>query len=408
LQGNLHGQFSAVLQALAAQRPLLLLLDDLQWADASSIDLLFHLGRHIGRSRILLAATYRPEDVAVGWKDGAHPLGGVIGELKRDFGEIQVSLDRMAGDEGRRFVDALLDTEPNRLGAGFRQTLLQFTGGHALFTVELLRDMQESGDLHLDLEGRWVEGATLHWERLPARVEGVIERRLGRLSKGLRRALRVACVEGEEFTAEVVARVLGISEQSLVRRLSADAVRQHRLLNPPSLQWLGSQHLSRYRFRHSLFQRHLYQTLDDAERAVLHQAVGTALETLYSDQLDQVAVRLARHFQAAGNVNKAIDYRLQAGESARHLSAEEEALRHFSLGLVLVDDLPEGPDRAQRELSLLLSLGRTLTTTLGSAAPAVGESFGRARKLCRQLELAPDLYPQELQAQVSVELAGDC
>jgi predicted ATPase len=130
--------------------------------------------------------------------------------------------------------------------------------------------------------------------------------------------------------------------------------------------------------------------------------VGTALETLYSDQLDQVAVRLARHFQDAGNVNKAIDYRLRAGESARHLSAEEEALRHFRLGLVLVDDLPEGPDRAQRELSLVLSLGRTLTATLGSAAPAVGESFGRARELCRQLGLTPELYPQELQAQAGV------
>jgi DNA-binding SARP family transcriptional activator len=394
LQASLHEQFAALIQALAAQRPLLLLLDDLQWADAPSIGLFFHLSRHLSRSRILLLATYRPEDVAVGWKDGAHPLQSMIGELKRDWDEIQVSLDQRTGDEGRRFVDALLDAEPNRLGKDFRRTLFQLTGGHALFTVELLRDLQECGDLLLDDEGRWIEGPSLNWARLPTRVEAVIERRIGRLPDDLRQALRVACVEGEEFTAEAVARVLGLSEGAFIRQLSAIAVRRHRLLNPPSLQWLGSQHLSRYRFRHSLFQRYLYQTLDEAERMVLHQAVGTALEGLYGDQADQVAVQLARHFEAAGNLPNAVDYRLQAGQRARRRSADDEALRHVRQGLTLLEALPEGSDRAQRERELHLALGELRTAHNGNGAPEAVQALNRSREPRHQSRFDPDLLPE--------------
>jgi predicted ATPase len=379
----------------------LLLLDDLQWADASSIGLFFHLSRHISRSRILLLATYRPEDVAVGWNDGAHPLQSVIGELGRNWGEIQVSLDRRTGDEGRRFVDALLDEEPNRLGEAFRRTLFRLTGGHALFTVELLRDLQECGDLLLDDEGRWIEGPSLNWARLPTRVEAVIERRIGRLPDDLRQALHVACVEGEEFTAEAVARVLGLSEGAFIRQLSAIAVRRHRLLNPPSLQWLGSQHLSRYRFRHSLFQRYLYQTLDEAERMVLHQAVGTALEGLYGDQADQVAVQLACHFEAAGNLPNAVDYRLQAGQRARRRSADDEALRHIRQGLALVEALPEGPDRARRERSLRLALGNLRTAHNGSGTPEAVEAPNRSREPNHQPRFDPDSLPESAETSPS-------
>jgi DNA-binding SARP family transcriptional activator/energy-coupling factor transporter ATP-binding protein EcfA2 len=320
-QRNLHQQYTAVLQALAAHQPLLLLLHGLQWADLSSASLLFHLSRHLNSSRILLVVTYRPEDVAMGWQDGSRPLRELIGELKRDLGDIQIDLDQVTRQERRRFVDALLDTEPNRLGEEFRQDLFEHTEGHALFTVELLKEMQECGDLQQDADGRWVEGPTLNWDRLPSRVEGVIERRFGRLATHLRQGLRVASVEGEEFTAEVVARVQGLDSESFIRDLSAKAVRQHRLLAPPSIRWLDSQHLARYRFRHTLFQKYLYQTLDEAERVVLHREVARTLEALYGDQSEQIAAQLAHHFEAAGNAVKAAEYLGLAAKKARQLSS---------------------------------------------------------------------------------------
>jgi DNA-binding SARP family transcriptional activator len=273
-------QYETLLQSVAARRPLMLLLHGLHWADTPSLSLLFYLARRVTRSRILLVATYRPEDVAVGWTNGADSLQEVLGELKREFGDVEVDLGRATRDEGRAFIDALLDAEPNQLDEGFRQAFWRLTGGHPLFTVELLREMQQCGDLRLDEAGRWIEGPALDWHRLPARVEGVIERRLGRLAPELRQALRVASVEGEQFTAEVVARVQGMHEGSLIRMLSAQGVRQHHLLAPPSLGRLGSRLLSRYRFRHPLFQRYLYRGLDEAERLLLHREVSRALTSV--------------------------------------------------------------------------------------------------------------------------------
>jgi predicted ATPase len=185
--------------------------------------------------------------------------------------------------------------------------------------------MQEHGELRLNAARQWVTGTAFDWQRVPPRIEGVIERRLGRLPPDLRRALRAACVEGLEFTAEAVSRVEGLREQSFIRRLSAVAVRQHRLVEPPSLQWIGSRPLSRYRFRHPLFQQYLYQTLDEAERRVLHGAMGRALETLFGDQADRIAAQLARHFQAAGDVGRARDRLLRAEERARRLAVDPDA-----------------------------------------------------------------------------------
>jgi serine/threonine protein kinase len=182
-QSYLFQQVTNVLRTLANTHPLLLVLDDLQWADTASISLLFHLGRRVGDARILIACAYRPEEVALG-REGArpgererHPLEKVLSEFKRQYGRVWVDL---AGAEGRHFVDAFLDTELNRLGQNFRQALFAHTGGHPMFTIELLRAMQERGDLVQDAEGWWIEGPALDWQTLPARVEAVIEERIGR------------------------------------------------------------------------------------------------------------------------------------------------------------------------------------------------------------------------------------
>jgi adenylate cyclase len=157
-QSHIFQQYTDVLKALAKRRPLVLVLDDLQWADSASISLLFHLGRRIGESRILIVGAYRPEEMRLGRGGERHPLDKVLAELKRYLGDVWVDLDQAEVDEARQFVDALLDLEPNRLGESFRQALLQHTGGHPLFAVELLQGMQEQGDLERDAGGCWVEG----------------------------------------------------------------------------------------------------------------------------------------------------------------------------------------------------------------------------------------------------------
>ncbi|MCP4426289.1 MAG: AAA family ATPase, partial [Chloroflexi bacterium] len=151
---DLFEQFAGLLKTLARRQPLLLLLDDLQWIDSGSLDLLFHLGRQLRGHRILVLGAYRPGDVAGGRNGQPHPLLNVINEMQQIFGRNQVDLSRAGG---RPFINALLDSQPKRLDEQFREMVCRQTGGQALFTTELLRGLQERGDLVKDGNGRWVE-----------------------------------------------------------------------------------------------------------------------------------------------------------------------------------------------------------------------------------------------------------
>jgi predicted ATPase len=391
-QSRLFSQYTALLKAIAARQPLLFILEDLHWVDNSSSALLFHLSREVSDSRILIVGTYRPDEVALSWGDGPHPLTGIVSELKRQHGDIWLDLGGLAPMEGRQFVEAYLDTQPNRLGAAFREALFRQTEGHALFTVELLREMQARGDLRKDEDGKWTEGETINWNTLPAKVDGVIEKRMGRLGAALQTVLTVASVEGETFTAEVVARVQQLNERELVQQLSGELDKRQRLITAQGLEWVGEQRLSLYRFRHYLFQHYLYRNLDQMERTYLHEAVGNVLETLYGEQTEQVAVQLARHFEQAGLTQKAVNYLLQAGKRASQLSAHEEAITHLTKGLALLEMLSDSPEHTRQELDFQITLGNILMITRGYAAPEVGETFNRARELCQRIEEMAKLF----------------
>jgi predicted ATPase/DNA-binding SARP family transcriptional activator len=396
-QSNLFAQYTKVLQALAQGSPLLLVVDDLQWTDRGSTGLLFHLGRRLPGSHILIVGAYRPEDVALGREGDRHPLEPVVNEFQRVFGELTINLSQA---EGRGFVDALLDSEPNQLGAAFRETLYRQTRGHPLFTIELLRGLQERGDLVRDPANRWVEGPALDWQTLPARVEAAIRERISRLAEPLREALQVASVEGEVFTAEVVARVRGTNEREILARLSADLDRKHRLVRAEAIEHLGARRISRYRFRNYLFQEYLYTNLDPAERAYLHEDVGDVLEALYGgDGGEPVAIapQLARHFREAGRADRAAHYLHQAAERAVQLSAYREATVQATRGLALLRTLPPSPQRDQQELALQVTLGvarigdgsvyEQIEETVAAYARtrALAKQTGRVSQLCQVL-----------------------
>ncbi|MFQ5595547.1 MAG: ABC transporter substrate-binding protein [Anaerolineae bacterium] len=372
-QAHVFEQYTDVLRAMVAQQPLMLVVDDLQWADAASISLLFHLTRRIGESHILLLGAYRPDEVALGRGGERHPLEKVLTECKRYFGGIWVDLEAAKDVEGRQFVDALLDTEPNRLGEGFRQALFRHTLGHPLFTIELLRDMQERGDLVQDEESRWIEGPALDWKALPARVEGVIEERIGRLEEELRDILAVAAVEGEDFTAQVVARVQEIRERRLLRELSRELEKRHHLVREREEVQVGRQRLSRYQFAHTLFQRYLYNDLSAGERRLLHGEIAEVLEDLYAEWTDEITVQLARHYAEAGEGEKAVHYLLQAGDRARGLYAHQEAIGYYERALGLLKEQGDYEQAART----LMKLGLTYHTAFDfqQARQAYEEGF---------------------------------
>jgi serine/threonine protein kinase/tetratricopeptide (TPR) repeat protein len=360
-QSDVFEQYTRVLQTIGREHPLVLVLDDLQWADTGTISLLFHLGRRIEGSRVLILGAYRPADVAFSRDGRRHPLIPVINEFERDFDDIKVEIGHK-GD--RRFLEAFLDTEPNRLGEGFRDTLFQQTKGHPLFTIELLKSMKERMALVLDNHDRWIEGPGLDWDKLPARVEAVIAERIGKLPAELQKTLGLASVEGEVFTAEAIARVQGVDPDELIHRLSQDLHHRHNLVKSEGIQRLNERRLSKYRFQHIMFQRYLYNNLDESERVYLHEKVGTALEDLYGDHTDTIAIQLVMHFREAKISEKEITYLEKAAYRALRGYAYQD-VNSLLTEVLKLDALRETPggllQRTRWEQQLgeaLLGLGR--------------------------------------------------
>jgi len=398
VQIALYEQYKQVILSIAQRQPLMLVLDDLQWVDSGSVDLLFHLGRSLKKGCILIVGAYRPEEVAMGRISSIreerqrHPLEPLVWELQRIFSDIFIDLGEV---EERRFIDDFLDSEPNRLSAEFRELLFQQTGGHPLFTVELLRGMQERGDLIQDDDNRWVDGSVVDWDKLPLKVEAVIEERIAHLNTSFQETLRIASVEGEVFTAELVARVQSIDEVVMVKQLSQELDQRHRLVSASGVKHTNVAYLSRYKFRNLLYQKYLYSKIGPVERVYLHNAVGTELELMYGDklhELEPIYIQLARHFQEAGRFEKAIDYLCRAGDRAVRMAAFEEAKIHYTQGLRILERSPSFPNRIHQEMALQMGLCGLSLTTEDSAAPEVDSMFDRLWQLCQQIGETPDHF----------------
>lgn len=398
-QGNLFEQYESVLSIVAVENPILFLIDDLQWADNATIDLLFHLGRRLSGRRMMLLCAYRPEEVAASRGPEPPPLGAVLSEFKRLHGDITLDISRTSEEEDRHFVSMYLDQEPNRLSPEFKDRLYKHTQGHPLFTVEVLRNMQERGDLIRDPEAGWIEAPVLDWNVLPSRVEGVIQERIERLDPDLRDMLRVASVEGSTFTAQVLIQVLDMGSPELSKRLHQDLARRHRLVQEEGTQEFDGQRLHRYRFRHELFQQHVYAGLGEFERAELHGQVGGILEGLYGQHSHNIAPQLARHFMQAGMWGKAILYLLISGDRARLIYANHEAIEFYNQAL----ELMQQDDQRSQAVQTLLKLGLVHTAEFDSEAAedAYAQAFALLEETPSEVN-APQVHLPEATLRIAV------
>ena len=387
-QSDLFDQLAQVLSFLARRHPLLLLIDDLQWSDPGTVSLLFYLGRHLAGSRILVVAAYRPDSVIPLSEGKRHPLELVVNELQRISGYPAIDLDAC---DGRELVTALLSTESDALSPEFAEALFRHTEGQPLFTVELLHSLVDRGDLVRTGNGIWQESEALHWDRLPARVEAAIAERMGQLPEQCRMLLAAASVEGQEFTAETVARALEVDERVVLHCLSRELGERHRLVAAVDFHRRGHRRFARYRFRHSLFRKYIYDHLDAVERAYLHESVGGALEACQdgvADALDALAPRLAWHFEEALLPERSAAWHLRAGKRATYLAANEEAIAHLTRGLALLERLSETPERLWLQLELQLALLSPLTHANGFWAPERIEALQAAYTISQHPALA--------------------
>jgi len=387
---NLIQQYGRVLKEISHHARLLIFVDDLQWADQSSLDMFFHLARQLSSSRILLIGAFRPVEDPSGADDSSLFLADMVNELQLQMGDILIDLDERMD---RGFIDAYLDKDPNLLGTDFREELFQYTRSHPLFTVEILLEMKRRGDLVKNNAGEWEASGDINWEHLPPRIEAAIKERLSHIPGELNDLLKIASVEGERFTAEVLADVQNIDEEQALTRIREELDRQFRLVHADSSRRIDGNRLTRYRFRHILFQKYLYTQLDAVERAELHERVGLALEEQCQQVLEEMYLPLAIHFELAGLTDKAIDYYDLAGKRAIEFSSYADAISHFESAISLLVETPKSMDRDKREFDLLLRMSAPLMIERGFASEEMRMINDRMSALLKCIPLEMEIFP---------------
>jgi predicted ATPase len=311
---------------LSQHYPLILLLDNLHWADNTTLRFLSHLGSRLSGSQILVVGAYRPSGLVVSEQAldtpdyllggmHQHPLQFTVNELQRLFGDIVIDLDE---PDARDFVDQYLNRTPNYFDDAFRESYAHQTGGNPLFVVDMWRELVEQSALIRDRSGHWTEGPRINWEMIPARTRALIAEQIDGLPELWREVLEVASVQGNVFLAEAVAIVRQLPVDDVINLLSGPLCKRHRLVIPVGVTHMNVGNMetqtsvSRYRFRHDLYRRYLYGSLDQIQRMRLHEAVGCALEVAYRDcgaEMRPLAPQLAYHFEKAGIPDRASSYR---------------------------------------------------------------------------------------------------
>jgi DNA-binding SARP family transcriptional activator len=360
---------STFLRRLSTDRPLLVVLDDLQWADVASLELLSFFGARLSDASVLVVGTYRPGEV-----DGAHPLGDALAALARHQVVARVPLRGLTEREVDALVLAAIGT---RAAPGVVATVHARTGGNPFFVGEVARLLHVEHSLAPDAVARAV----------PAAVRDVVRRRLGRLPEQTTALLSLAAVAGREFDLDVLEaaadldgdRVLELVESALVSGLVAE---------DPDV-------VGRFRFSHDLVREAIVEELTFLRRARLHARLAEAVESLHGGD-EERAVELAHHFFHAGAVGrpeKAVGYALRAASVATARLAYEQAHELLRRALEVARALPPGQDRDRRELTVLLPLSSLVTMTKGFAAAEAHGLLARALTLCRQLDESHEIVP---------------
>jgi tetratricopeptide (TPR) repeat protein len=369
---------------LATASPVVLLLEDLHWADPSSVDLLRHLSQRIATQRLLIAGTFRPEDL----ERSGHPLKSYKAEMQAHNLCEEVALGSWNREHIAEYIDATFS--PNDFPAELTSLIYEKTEGHPLFAANLLQYLGERGDL-AKVNNRWSLARPLSEMDLvaPESVRAMISKKIDSLEPEERRALQYASIEGTEFLSSVTAKLLDIDEIDLEESL-ARIGKSHRLIETSGEEELPDGTLAtRYRFSHALYQNFLYGDLVNKRRVLLHRQAGEQLLQHYGKRAPHIATQLAMHFEQGRDFPRAIEYLIHAGDHAAKLYGYAEAERHYSHALSLVQKLP---DESQPE-----SLS-TLYHKRGTVNHALGDFTQAAKDFTNMLEQARALDSLELQS----------
>jgi class 3 adenylate cyclase/DNA polymerase III delta prime subunit len=339
--------FAAVVNLLSiasSDRGLLLVLDDLHWADKASLQLLRHVTSSMQLPKVMVMGTYRPSDLHSG-----SALSDTLASLRRESSAVRIDLVGLDDLEIVEMMEVFAEHKMDQDGIDLGHAIRQETEGNPFFATELLRHLGESGLVYQNEAGRWVASQDLYEKGLPQSVREVVGQRVDRLGEEMRRVLSQAAVIGRDFDAKVLAAVAESDEDGLLDVIDRGV--QAGLL----VEVEGT--VEYFSFAHGLTQHTLYEDLGATRRARAHRKIAEVLEELSGATPETRAAELARHFVAAtkaADATKALTYSKLAGEQALAHLAPADALGWFSQALELFPQVP--PDERLR-CDLLIGLG---------------------------------------------------
>jgi len=374
-QERMKRELVAFLQEMSRVRPLILFLDNLHWADVSTVDVLAYTGSKIESMRLLVIGAYRPSDLLL----AKHPLVPMRLELQGRGLAREITVEFLTRDDLAAYL--ALEFPEHRFAPDLPDLLHRRTEGNALFMADLVRYLKDHRVITMQ-EGRWVLAQSLsEIEReSPESIRSMIEKNINRLSDGDRRILAAASVQGHEFDSAVVAAALGAGQADVEDRIE-ELDHLHGLVRLAGDRELpDSTFTLRYCFVHLLYQNALYGSLTATRKASLSAAVAEALIGFYGDQTAEVASELALLFETARNFARASDYFLTAAGNARRIYASQEALSSVQRAMANAEKL-KGTARYAPVAAAALVLGeihQTLTRFDEAAADyALAEEAAR-------------------------------
>jgi predicted ATPase len=348
------------------KQPLIVIFEDLHWIDEQTQALLDLLADSIANARVLLLVNYRPE-YRHEWSNKRH--------------YVQIGLKPLGQESAQQLLTALLEDAVEL--QPLKRLIVERTGGNPFFIEEMVQALFDEGALVRN--GAVKVTRSLSQLRLPPTVQGILAARIDRLSAEQKELLQTLAVIGREAPLGLI-RKMTAAPEAHVERMLAELCAAEFVYEQPAL---GD---TEYVFKHALTQEVAYNSLLIERRKLLHERAGHALESMFTEQLDDHLGQLAHHYRYSDNIDKAVEYLGRAGQQAMQRSAHADAISNLTAAIDLLQKLPDSPERIQRELLLQLALGPALIAPVGWAAPEVERSYTRARELCERLGDPPELF----------------
>jgi adenylate cyclase len=386
-QERMKREIGALFHEITVIAPVVLWLDDLHWADVSTVDILNYLAGRFTGLRLLVLSTYRPAEMAI----ARHPFLSVTNDLgSRGLFE-EVSLGFLSAADVDRYL--ALEFPEHRLPPEFSALIHAKTEGSPLFMADLLRYLRDCGGIAED-HGTWTLTRPIAElpRDLPASVRGMIARKIEQVDPQDRALLLAASVQGSTFDSAVVSEAAAMAPADVEERLDV-LERVHVFVKRGNEYEFPDLTLTlHYQFVHGLYQNALYASLQPTRRAALSLRVARAL-VAHGEHTGGSAAQLGVLFEAGRDFASSARYYYLAARHSVALFGFREALALADRGLKALRGLPEGGEKNQQELGLQMIRGLALRMMKGWAADELEPVFARARALCHELDDPPEVFP---------------